>query len=100
MIKGGELDQNVRGNVALPQFVIAVYLLRAIELGGNVLLRQIVVFSQISDSFEHIFPLFFYHYSNRKLQYNGGGFAQSDSERGVIFPLRVRGGEVINLKRW
>ena len=70
VIKCRKLDENVRGDIALPQFIVAVNLLRAVKDLGYFPLRQIAILAQISDPSVHTTPLAFKNIiQNRKLQY-------------------------------
>ena len=70
VIKDRKLDENVRGDIALPQFIVAVNLLRAVKDLGYFPLRQIAILAQISDPSVHTTPLAFKNIiQNRKLQY-------------------------------
>lgn len=57
LIKVRKLDQDIGRNIPLPELVIAVYLLRAIQYLSHFLLRQISVFSEILDPFVYHHPL-------------------------------------------
>ena len=59
IIKARKENQNRGRNIALTEFVIAVYLLGAVEHIGDLLLRQVVILSQFSNPLEHSrsFPL-------------------------------------------
>ena len=51
LVKGGQLNQNIRGNVPLTKLVVAVDLLGAVQALGQILLGQIPILPQIPNSF-------------------------------------------------
>ena len=53
LVESGEPDQNIRRDVSLTQFVVAVDLLGTIQHFSQMLLLQIPVFSQIADPLVH-----------------------------------------------
>ena len=69
LIKTRKLDQNIRRNIALPQFIVAVYLLRALQYGGKLLLRQFSILPQVTNPSVHLFTIPF------------NAFAESDAKR-------------------
>ena len=73
IVKESQPNQNVCGNVTLSKLVIAVHLLRAVEDFCQLLLGQIPVFSQISDSSVHKYLLACHKdkfiIPNRKMRY-------------------------------
>lgn len=56
LMKCRKLYENACGDISLPQLIITINLLRAVECLCHILLRQIFVFSQISYSFIHHMP--------------------------------------------
>lgn len=44
---------DISGNVTLSHFVIGITDLCAFQIGGNVLLKQVVVFAQVTDTAVH-----------------------------------------------
>lgn len=47
MIKIGQPDKNIRGNIPLAELVVAVNLLRTVEIFGELALLQIVVLTKV-----------------------------------------------------
>ena len=80
VVKSGEFYQDIGGDIPLPQFVIAVHLLRAVQDLCHTLLGQVVILAQVPYSPEHdlFSPPFEIFYQtavcgidiHRKLRYN------------------------------
>ena len=65
MIKIGQPDKNVRGNIPLTQLVVAVNLLGAVQIVCQLPLPQVIVLAKVTDSLIHIItPAIGYHTAN------------------------------------
>lgn len=62
IVQGRKFDKNISRDISLPQFIIAIYLLRTIQFAGNLFLRQVMIFAQIANSTKDIITFFFFVY--------------------------------------
>ena len=51
----GEAEEDIRGDVTLTHFIIGITDLRALQVGGQVLLKQVPILPQVTDASIHGF---------------------------------------------
>lgn len=82
LIELGQPDQNIGGDIPFPRFIIGVAHLRALQIGRQILLKQIGVLPQVPDPSIYIAPrlweiqrsickTFCFIDKNNKMLYNG-----------------------------